>query len=34
MYYFVESVRIWDYFSLHFPSFGINTERYGVSLRI
>ena len=33
MYHFVESVRIWGYFGPHFPAFGLNTERYGVSLR-
>ena len=30
----VKSVRIRNYFSLHFPAFGLNTERYSVSLRI
>ena len=24
----------WSAFFLHFPAFGLNTERYGVSLRI
>ena len=27
-------VRIWSYSSPHFPAFGLNTERFGVSLRI
>ena len=27
----VKSVRIRSYFGPHFPSFGLNTERYGVS---
>ena len=30
----VKSVRILSYSGLHFPSFGQNTERYGVSHRI
>ena len=30
----VKSVRIWSYSGLHFPTFGLNTERYGVSHRI
>ena len=30
----VKSVRIWCYSCPHFPTFGLNTERYGVSLRI
>ena len=30
----VKSVRIRSYFGLHFPAFGLNTERYGVPLRI
>ena len=34
MYHCVKSVRIWGYFSLHFPAFGLNTERCGVSLHI
>ena len=29
-----ESVRIWSYFGLYFPAFGLNTERYEVSLLI
>ena len=37
-YYFgrhcVKSVSIRSYSGLHFPTFGLNTERYGVSLRI
>ena len=30
----VKSVRIRSYFGPYFPAFGLNTERYGVSLRI
>ena len=30
----VKSVRIWSYSGPHFPAFGLNTERYGESLRI
>ena len=30
----VKSVRIQSYFGLYFPAFGLNTERYGISLRI
>ena len=30
----VKSVRIRSYFGLHFLAFGMNTERYGVSLHI
>ena len=30
----VKNVRIRSYSSLYFPTFGLNTERYGVSLRI
>ena len=29
-----KSVRIRSYSDLYFPAFGLNTERYGVSLRI
>ena len=29
----VKSVRIRSYSGLHFPIFGLNTERYGVPLR-
>ena len=29
----VKSVRIRSYSGPHFPAFGLNTERYGVSLR-
>ena len=29
-----KSVRIRSYSGPHFPAFGLNTERYGVSLRI
>ena len=32
--YCVKSVRIRRYVGLYFPSFGLNTERYSVSLRI
>ena len=30
----VKSVRIRSYSGPYFPAFGLNTERYGVSLRI
>ena len=30
----VKSVRIGSYSGPHFPAFGLNTERYSVSLRI
>ena len=30
----VKSVRIWNYSGPHFPAFGLNAERYGISLRI
>ena len=30
----VKSVRIRSYFGPHFPAFGLNPERYGISLRI
>ena len=30
----IKSVRIWNYSGPHFPAFGLNTERYSVSLRI
>ena len=30
----VKSVHIRSYSGPHFPAFGLNTERYGVSLRI
>ena len=33
-YHCVKSVRIRSYSGLHFPTFGLNTERYGVSFRI
>ena len=33
-YHCVESVRIRSYSGPHFPAFGMNTERNGVSLRI
>ena len=29
----VKSIRIWSYSGPHFPAFGLNTERYGVSRR-
>ena len=28
----IKSVRIWSHSDLHFPAFGLNMERYGVSL--
>ena len=31
---YVKSVRIRSYSGPHFPAFGLNTERYGVSLCI
>ena len=34
MYHSVKIVRIWRYSGMHFPTFGLNTERYRVSLRI
>ena len=33
-YHCVKSVGIWSCSSPYFPAFGLNTERYGVSLRI
>ena len=30
----MKSVRIWSYSGPHFSTFGLNTERYSVSLRI
>ena len=30
----VKSIRIWSYSDPYFPALGLNTERYGVSLRI
>ena len=30
----VKNVRIWSYSRSYFPAFGLNTERYGVSLHI
>ena len=33
-YHCVKSVLIRGYSGLHFPAFGLNTERYGVSFRI
>ena len=32
--HFVKSARIKSYSGPHFPAFGVNTERYSVSLRI
>ena len=32
--HYVKRVRIRSYSGRHFPAFGMNTERYGVSLRI
>ena len=32
--YCVQSVRIWSFSGLYFPTFGLNTERYRVFLRI
>ena len=29
-----ESVRVWSFSRPYFPAFGLNTEKYGVSLRI
>ena len=34
MIHYVKSVRIRKYSGPHFPTFGLNTERYSVSLRI
>ena len=34
LFHYVKSVRIWSYSGPYFPTFGPNTERYGVSLRI
>ena len=33
LFYCVKSVRIRSYSGPHFPAFGLNTERYGISLR-
>ena len=30
----VKSLRIWSYCGPHFPAFGLNMERYFISLRI
>ena len=30
----MKSARIWRFYGPYFPAFGLNTERYGVSLRI
>ena len=30
----LKSSRIWSYSGPHFPVFGLNTERFGVSVRI
>ena len=32
--HYVKSICIRSFFGPHFPAFGLNTERYGVSLRI
>ena len=32
--HYVKIVRIWSYSGPYFPTFGLNKERYGVSLRI
>ena len=32
--HFVKSVGIWSFSDPYFPAFGLNTERYSVSLRI
>ena len=29
----MKSVRIWNFFGTYFPAFGLNAERYSVSLR-
>ena len=34
VFYCVKSVRIRSHSRPYFPAFGLNTERYGVSLRI
>ena len=34
MYHCMKRVRIWSYSGPHFPPFGLNTERCGVSFRI
>ena len=34
MYHCMKKVRIWSYSGPHFPPFGLNTERCGVSFRI
>ena len=31
---YVKSVCIWSFPGLYFPAFGLNMEKYGVSLRI
>ena len=33
-FYYVKKVSIWSYSGPHFPAFGLNTERYSVSIRI
>ena len=33
-FYCVKKVFIWSYSGPHFPAFGLNTERYSVSIRI
>ena len=32
--HYVKSVRIRSFSGLYFPAFGLNTERYGVSLSV
>ena len=34
IYYWMKSVRIRSFSGPHFPAFGLNTERYGVSLSL
>ena len=34
MLYCVKSARIWSYSGPHFPAFGLDMERYSLSLRI
>ena len=34
LYHCVKSVHIRSYSGPYFPTFGLNTERYGVSIRI
>ena len=32
--YYLKSIRIWIFLGSHFPTFGLNMEKYSVSLRI